>query len=147
VNLFNDGNIVIILLPKQCEYAYTLTSELGQHKSDISYTCIACIRCIHVCPCVYERCDSLIMTLQGLKQAGVFIIQTTGKFPYTQCLCWLIYRKKKHNLFTTVRNLMWIRTESQIPNTECIWKKGKSVPVSIQTEVLQTALMFSLPKL
>ena len=54
---------------------------------------------------------------------------------------------KKNNLFTTVRLLMWCSNEYQIHKTECIWKKGKSVPVSTQTEVLQTALMFSLPKL
>ena len=94
VNLWNNGNVVVILLSKQYEYVYTLTSELGQHKSDISYTCIVHIRCIHVCPCVYERCDSSIMALQRLQHAGVFIIQTTGKFLFTQCLCWLIYREK-----------------------------------------------------
>jgi len=42
---------------------------------------------------------------------------------------------------------MWISTEYQIPKTECIWKKGKSLPVSTHTEVLKTALMFSLPEL
>ena len=83
MNLCNNGNTVIILLPIQYAYVYTLTSELGQHKSDISYTCTVCIRCIHVCPCVYEHCDSLIMALQGLKHAGVFIIQTSEKFLYT----------------------------------------------------------------
>jgi len=94
VNLCNNGNKVIILLPKQYESIYTLTFEMGQHKSDISYTCTVCIRCIHVCPCVCECCDSLIMAIQRLKHAGIFIIQTTGKFPYTKCICWLIYRKK-----------------------------------------------------
>jgi hypothetical protein len=84
--------MVIILLPKQYESVYTLTSELGQHKSDI-YTCIVYITCIHVRPCVYEHCEYFIMALQVLKHTGIFIIQTTGKFLYTQCLCWLIYRK------------------------------------------------------
>jgi hypothetical protein len=85
------------------------------------------------------------MALQGQQHAGVFIIQTTGKFPYTQCLCWLIYGEKK--LFTVVRPLMWSRTVYQILKLNCIWKKGKSVTVSTQTEVLCTALIFSLPKL
>ena len=93
MNLCNNENVVITLVPNEYEYVYTLTPELGQHKSDISYTCTVCIRCICVCPCVNERCDSLIMALQE-QQHGVFIIQTTGKFPFTQCLCWLIYRKK-----------------------------------------------------
>ena len=38
--------------------------------------------------------DSLIMTLQELKHAGV-LIATTGNFPQTPCFGWLINRKKK----------------------------------------------------
>ena len=71
VNLCNDGNMVIILFPKQYESVYTLISELGQHKYVISYTYIDCIRCIHVCPRVSECCDSLLLALQRLKHAGV----------------------------------------------------------------------------
>jgi len=72
----------IILMPEQYESVYTLTSELGQHKSDISYNCTVCIRCINVCPCVFGHCEYLIMALQELKHAGVFIIHI-GKFLYT----------------------------------------------------------------
>jgi len=61
-------------------YSLNRYLNLGQRKSDISYIYTVCIRCIHVCSCVCDCCDSLIIALQGLKYAGVLIIQTTGKF-------------------------------------------------------------------
>ena len=42
---------------------------------------------------------------------------------------------------------MWYNTDYHVPNNECIWQKGKTVPVPTQTEVLKTALMISLSKL
>ena len=42
---------------------------------------------------------------------------------------------------------MQCTTEYHTPNTECILQKGKTVAVTTKAEVLQTALMFSLPKL
>jgi len=42
---------------------------------------------------------------------------------------------------------MQYTTVYHIPNTECIWQKGRTVPVTTQAEVLHTSLMFSVPKL
>jgi hypothetical protein len=42
---------------------------------------------------------------------------------------------------------MYYTTVFHIPNTERKRQKGRTVPVTTKAEILQTSLMFSLPKL
>ena len=86
---------------------YTLqTSEFGQYKMNIPYACIViynfalymhtCTVCMHVCTCVCDCSDYLIMALQELKDRSFNNIDY-----WEQCL----YKKKKNNEFAILRPL------------------------------------------
>ena len=133
MNLCNHGNRVIILFAKEYESVYTAQPQktkkfmsLIPKSSYVTSHCI-CTLVLHVCMCACDCSDSLIMALQGLKHWS--INNDYWELP-------------KDTAFLLV-NLYILK---KIVTLDCAWQKGRTVPLTTQTEVLQTALTLNIPR-